>query len=73
VRSRGTEVTQLTHCIAQRTAHYLERQGLLVRDAENGYLTADAAVEENENAMNYLLGSSISILKPVVRAVVTLK
>jgi rRNA maturation protein Nop10 len=33
---------------------------LLVRDAENGYLTADAAVEENENAMNYLLGSSIT-------------
>jgi hypothetical protein len=54
------ELTQLTHTIAQRVARCLERQGLLVRDAENGYLTAGAADEENENAMNHLLGSSIT-------------
>ena len=36
---------QLTHTIAQRIACYLERQGLLERDAENSYLTADAMAE----------------------------
>ena len=30
------ELTQLTHTIAQRVARYLERQGVLVRDAESG-------------------------------------
>ena len=35
------ELTQLTHTIAHRVARYLERQGLLVRDAENGYLTCE--------------------------------
>ena len=33
------ELTQLTHTIAHRVARYLERQGLLVRDAGNSYLT----------------------------------
>ena len=32
---RSDELTQLTHTIAQRVARYLERQGLLVRDAGN--------------------------------------
>jgi len=32
---------QLIHTIAQRIARYLERQGLLARDADNSYLTAD--------------------------------
>ena len=31
------ELTQLTHTIARRIAHYLERQGLLVRDVEGAY------------------------------------
>ena len=57
---RSDELTQLTHIIAHRVARYLERQGLLVRDAESGYLTAEAADEENEHAMNHLLGSSIT-------------
>jgi len=35
------ELTQLTHTIAHRVARYLERQGLLVRDGENSYLTAE--------------------------------
>ena len=32
----------------------------MVRDAQNSYLTADAADEENEETMNRLLGSSIT-------------
>ena len=40
------ELTQLTHTIAQRVARCLERQGMPVRDAESGYLTAGAADEE---------------------------
>ncbi len=35
------ELTQLTHTIDQRIARYLERQGFLVRDAENSSLTCD--------------------------------
>ena len=31
------ELTQLTHSIAQRAAHYLERQRMLVRDGENSF------------------------------------
>ena len=36
------ELTQLTHTIAQRVGHYLERQGLMVRNDEHSYDTADA-------------------------------
>ncbi len=39
------ELTRLTHTIAQRIARYLERQGLLVRDAEISYLTQDGMKE----------------------------
>ncbi len=39
------ELTQLTHTIAQRVARYLERQRLLVRDAENSCLTQDGMKE----------------------------
>jgi hypothetical protein len=35
------DLTHLTHTIAQRVARYLERQGLLMRDAENSYLTTE--------------------------------
>ena len=51
------ELTHLTHTIAHRVARYLERQGLLVRDAENSYLTCDA---EDDGPMNQLLGHSIT-------------
>ena len=34
----SVELTQLTHSIAYRLARYLERQGLLERDAESSYL-----------------------------------
>ena len=54
------ELTHLTHTIAHRVARYLERQGLLVRDAGNNYLTADDADEDPESPMSHLLGSSIT-------------
>jgi len=51
------ELTQLAHTIAQRVGRFLERQGLLERDAENSYLASDAVDDE---AMNSLLGHSIT-------------
>jgi hypothetical protein len=47
---------ELTHTIAHRVGRYLERQGLLQRDAENSYLSTDAVPED---PMNQLLGHSI--------------
>ena len=43
--------------IARRVGRYLERQGLLERDAENSYLTTDVV---SEDSMNQLLGHSIT-------------
>ena len=40
---------RLTHTIAKRIGRYLERQGLLVRDAGNSYLTADAVDTVDED------------------------
>jgi len=54
------DLTQLTHTIAQRVARYLERQGLLVRDASNSYLTADGVDADPDSPMKQLLGSSIT-------------
>ena len=54
------DLTQLTHTIAHRVARYLERQGWLVRDAGNSYLTADGVDADPESPMNQLLGSSIT-------------
>jgi hypothetical protein len=67
------ELTQLSQTIARRVGRYLERQGLLERDAddcmdaggratqgavaENSYLTTDAI---SEDPMNQLLGHSIT-------------
>ncbi len=50
------ELTQLTHTIAHRLARYLERQGLLERDAEHSYLTLDIA---DEDPMDKLRGHSM--------------
>ncbi len=66
------ELTQLSQIIARRVGRYLERQGLLERDAddcmdaggratqgavaENSYLTTDAV---SEDSMNQLLGHSM--------------
>lgn len=38
----SAELTHLAHHIAQRVGRFLERQGLLERDAENGYLAGEA-------------------------------
>ena len=54
------ELTLLTHTIAQRVARYLERQGWLVRDAENSYLSAEGVDADPDSPLNHLLGSSIS-------------
>ena len=54
------ELSQLTHTIAQRVGRYLERQGLLVRDAGNSYLTAEGVDADSESPINQLLGSSIT-------------
>ena len=43
--------------IARRVGRYLERQGLLERDAENSYLALDAV---SEDPMAQLLGHSIT-------------
>ena len=51
------ELTQLAHTIAHRIARYLERQGLLARDAEHGYLALDGS---DEDPMDQLRGHSIT-------------
>ena len=40
------EPTQLAHTLAHRVGHYLERQGWLERDAENGYPAPDNADDD---------------------------
>ncbi len=40
------ELTQLAQTIAHRVSRFLERQGLLGRDAENSYLATDAVPED---------------------------
>jgi hypothetical protein len=54
------ELTQLTHTIARRIARCLERQGLLVRDAGDSYLTAHAMDSADDGPMHHLLGHSIT-------------
>ena len=51
------ELTQLSQSIARRVGRYLQRLGLLERDAENSYLTTDAV---SEDPMTQLLGHSIT-------------
>ncbi|MFQ5422003.1 MAG: transposase, partial [Anaerolineae bacterium] len=51
------ELTRLAHTIAQRVGRFLERQGLLERDAENSYLASDAV---DDDPMTPLLGHSIT-------------
>jgi hypothetical protein len=51
------ELTLLVETIARRVGRYLERQGLLERDAENSYLASDAVPED---PMAQLLGHSIT-------------
>jgi len=55
-----TERSQLTHTIAHRIGRFPERQGLLVRDAEQRYLRLDATEQDPEDSMNQLEGNSIT-------------
>jgi len=45
------------HFENQAIARYLERQGFLVRDAQNSYLTYDGMDADPESPINQLLGS----------------
>jgi hypothetical protein len=51
------ELNRLTHTLAHRIGRYLERQGLLERDAENSYLACD---ELDSGPMAQLQGASIT-------------
>jgi len=50
-------LTQPAHALARRGGRFLERQGLLERDAENSYLAADALDDE---PLNQLPGHAIT-------------
>ena len=54
------ELTRLTHTIAHRVGRYLERQGLVERDAGNIFLTQDAVRTSDEDPTNQLMGSSVT-------------
>jgi hypothetical protein len=51
------ELARLSHTLAERIARYLERQGLLERDAENSYLAGDMI---EDGAIEQLQGASIT-------------
>ena len=53
----SAELTQLAQTIARRVGRFLERQGLLERDAETSYLTSEGA---DDDPMDQLLGHSIT-------------
>ncbi len=53
----SAELTRLAHTIAHRVGRFLERHGLLERDAENSFLAGDAV---DEDPMDQLLGHSIT-------------
>ena len=53
----NSELNQLSHTIAHRLARYLERQGLLERDAEHSYLALD---HSDEGPIDQLRGHSIT-------------
>ena len=42
------ELTQLAHTITRRVGRFLERQGLLERDVEAGYLAGEARASHRE-------------------------
>ncbi len=53
----GEELAPLVHTLSGRVAKFLERQGVLERDAENTYLQLDGM---EEDPMQQLLGCSVS-------------
>lgn len=53
------ELASLTHTIAKRIGRFLERQGLLERDAESSYLNSNVVADEYD-PMHQLHGSSVT-------------
>ena len=53
----SAELTHFAHTIARRVGRFLERQGLLERDATSSYLAGEAV---EANPMDQLLGASIT-------------
>lgn len=53
----ATGLSKLAHTLAQRIGRYLERQGLLERDAENSYLSDDGL---ETGTLARLQGASVS-------------
>jgi hypothetical protein len=53
------ELAKLTHTIAKRIGRFLEKQGLLVQDVENSYLST-SAIGDEDDPMHQLHGSSIT-------------
>ncbi len=53
------ELFRLFHTIAKRIGRYLERQGLLERDAEHSYFNANA-IEDEQDPMHQLHGPSVT-------------
>ena len=51
------ELEALVQTLSERVGPHLERQGLLVRDAENGYLALEP---EGEDALAPVLGDAIT-------------
>jgi len=51
------ELTKLAHTISERIGRYLERQGLLVRDSENSYLSTENL---EDDSLSELQGHSIT-------------
>ena len=56
----SAELNELTQTLARRIGRYLERQGLLERDAENSHLTHLVGDDFEAGAMGQVLGSSIT-------------
>lgn len=54
------ELETLIHRISHRVARFLERQGLVERDAENSYLNLDGLDDDEAGAMPDLYGHSIT-------------
>jgi len=54
------ELSQLTHTIAHRIGWFLERQGLLVKDAEQSYLALGPSEQDPEDSMHQLQVHSIT-------------
>ena len=52
-----TEFAELTHTIAERVGHFLQRQGLLERDGEQSFLAGEAV---DDGSMDPLLAHSIT-------------